>query len=421
MTQRAIDLLALAALTTCLVAGCGGAPGGTGAGGVAAQTAVPFTVVDTGQVLCYNNTVQIAAPAVGQAFYGQDAQFSRNPPRFRNNGNGTVSDLNTGLVWQRDPGTTKVTWASAMAGASSCRLAGYTDWRLPTIKELYSLIDFRGLDVNPNGTTGATPFINTTYFVFHYGTVNAATGERIIDAQECSSTQYVSTTMNGAATVFGVNFADGRLKGYPEGMGRGGVPMTFFCRYVRGPGYGTNSFVDNGNGTITDKNTGLMWLQNDSGAFKAGTNKDGKLNWQQALAWAEGLNFAGHRDWRLPNAKELQSLVDYTRSPATTHSPAISAIFNSTPIIAENGASDFGFYWASTTHASSVPPSGAEAVYVAFGTAFGYMNGAWIDVHGAGAQRCDPKAGNPANYPEGFGPQGDAVRIYNLVRCVRNA
>lgn len=46
--------------------------------------------------------------------------------------------------------------------------------------------------------------------------------------------------------------------------------------------------------------------------------------------------------------------------------------------------------------------------------------GGWIDVHGAGAQRSDAKTGNPANFPTGFGPQGDAIRIYNYVRLVRN-
>jgi hypothetical protein len=49
----------------------------------------------------------------------------------------------------------------------------------------------------------------------------------------------------------------------------------------------------------------------------------------------------------------------------------------------------------------------------------GYMDGAWSDVHGAGAQRSDPKAGSAADYPTGNGPQGDAVRIYNDVRLVR--
>jgi len=56
---------------------------------------------------------------------------------------------------------------------------------------------------------------------------------------------------------------------------------------------------------------------------------------------------------------------------------------------------------------------------VSFGRAMGYMN-RWVDVHGAGAQRSDPKAGDPADYPTGHGPQGDAIRIYNHVRLVRD-
>ena len=44
-----------------------------------------------------------------------------------------------------------------------------------------------------------------------------------------------------------------------------------------------------------------------------------------------------------------------------------------------------------------------------------------MDVHGAGSQRSDPKDGVPADYPHGHGPQGDVIRIFNLVRCVRDA
>ena len=51
----------------------------------------------------------------------------------------------------------------------------------------------------------------------------------------------------------------------------------------------------------------------------------------------------------------------------------------------------------------------------------GYFNGVWQDVHGAGAQRSDPKTGSADDYPYGHGPQGDAIRIQNFVRLVRNA
>jgi len=50
----------------------------------------------------------------------------------------------------------------------------------------------------------------------------------------------------------------------------------------------------------------------------------------------------------------------------------------------------------------------------------GYMNESWVDVHGAGAQRSDPKSGDPADWPIGNGLQGDAIRIYNHVRLVRD-
>jgi hypothetical protein len=60
-----------------------------------------------------------------------------------------------------------------------------------------------------------------------------------------------------------------------------------------------------------------------------------------------------------------------------------------------------------------------KAVYFAFGRALGRMGGQLVNTHGAGAQRCDPKAGNPGDYPNGLGEQHDLVRIYNHVRLVR--
>jgi hypothetical protein len=232
--------------------------------------------------------------------------------------------------------------------------------------------------------------------------------------------------MGGQPTAFGVNFADGRIKGYPIDRGRRGRAKLFYVLYVRGnPAYGRNDFVDNGDGTATDRATGLTWMSVDSGALKAGRHGDGRLDWAAALAWAESLVHAGHDDWRLPNAKELQSIVDYSRSPDTTGSAAIDPIFEGTPMANEGGRTDYAHYWTSTSHARG---GGApSAVYVAFGRALGFLpdrrraGGAkrLLDVHGAGAQRSDPKTGDPARFPQGRGPQGDVIRILNLVRCVR--
>ncbi|MCF8247063.1 MAG: DUF1566 domain-containing protein [Saprospiraceae bacterium] len=152
-------------------------------------------------------------------------------------------------------------------------------------------------------------------------------------------------------------------------------------------------------------------------------NGEGVL-WADALSYAEGFELAGHSDWRLPNAKELQSILDYTRSPSTSNSAAIDALFNSTEITNEFGQADYPYYWSSTAHATWVEDhDGAWGVYVAFGRALGYdqmsPNPTWRDVHGAGSQRSDPKVGDPGEFPTGHGPQGDAVRIYNYVRLVR--
>jgi hypothetical protein len=375
-----------------------------------ARAQEPYPIVDTRQGHCYDAKVATSCPVESQRFYGQDAQYVGNEPRYRDNGNGTVTDLVTGLMWQKDPGE-KMTFLQAVAEATKLRLAGYTDWRLPSVKELYSLILFDGTDpsVCATGTCSAVPFIDARTFDFRYG--DASAGERAIDSQYASSTKYVSTTMRGTETMFGVNFADGRIKGYPTGPMPGqSAGKRFFVHYVRGKtDYGINALVDNADGTITDRATGLTWMQADSGTG---------MNWEDALAYCEDSSISGHNDWRLPNAKELQSIVDYRRSPATTDSAAIDPLFRVSVITNEAGEKDYPFYWSSTTHASS-NGRGNTGVYLAFGRAMGNMRSTWMDVHGAGAQRSDPKTGRAADFPNGRGPQGDAIRINNFVRCVR--
>ncbi len=370
-----------------------------------------YKIVDTNQTKCYNNSQETGPPSKGQAFYGQDAQYNGSQTSYNDNGDGTVTDLNTGLIWQNNLPADKYNYADCVSYADTCTLAGYTDWRLPTIKELYSLILF-------SGRTGMTeaeciPYIDTDYFDFRFGgAVNA--GERFIDAQYVTSTIYKGTTMGGNETMFGVNFVDGRIKGYP-------TFKEFEIRLVRGGNnYGVNDFLDNGDGTITDRATGFMWDQTGS--------SEGK-NWETALAWVKEKNsekYLGYSDWRLPNAKELHSITDYERSPSFTNSAAISPLFIIPEISDEGGNKNFPFYWTSTTHEDG-PMAGGAAVYVCFGEGLGFMeqppnsgNYILMDVHGAGAQRSDPKTGDPADFPNGRGPQGDVIRIYNYVRLVRD-
>jgi hypothetical protein len=395
---------------------------------LAADLAYP--IVGTGQKNCYDNFRTIAPPKPGEAFYGQDAQHPGRAASYTLSGDGlTVHDNVTGLTWQRSPDTDgngglnaadKLTFAQAEAlpaRLNAKKLGGFADWRLPNIKELYSLFNASGTD--PSGpvdfeTSRLTPFIDTRFFTFAYG--KQADGDRVIDSQWATSTLYVS----GRRQMFGVNFADGRIKGYGLKRPGAGTEKTFFVLCVRGnPAYGKNYFHDNGDGTVSDRATGLMWSKADSGAG---------MNWENALAWAQKKNaekYLGHSDWRLPNVKELQGIVDYSRSPDTTHSAAIDPVFASTAITNEARQMDWPFYWSGTTHANL--RNGSQAMYLAFGRASGWMQfppgqGAYhlVDVHGAGAQRSDPKTGDPRNYAHGRGPQGDIVRINNFVRLVRD-
>ncbi len=224
-------------------------------------------IPDTGQTHCYADRDEIAFPARGGAFAGQDAQYASNPPRYKDNGDGTVSDLVTGLMWEKTPDFVKRGQDDAERHATKLVLAGHGDWRVPTIKELFSIADFRG-----NMHT-RTPYVDTEVFDFVYPDATEGEGGRVgmrdMDAQYASSTHYLGITMGRDKSAFGFNFADGRIKSYPLHAKR-------YVRCVRGStAYGRNRFVDNGDGTVTDRASGLVWQKADSG--KA-------MNWRDALA-----------------------------------------------------------------------------------------------------------------------------------------
>ena len=192
------------------------------------QRISPYKIVDTGTKEFYSDDAKIAEPKQGEAFYGQDANYTGNQPSYTDNGDGTITDNVTGLMWEQSMGE-KITFDEAFTKAKNSTLGGYSDWRVPTIKELYSLIQFTG---QVKGATAIEFFIDTEYFEQPLG--NVSTGEREIDAQTWSSTEYVGKTMRGDATVFGVNFIDGRIKGYPKYKPFDGSANLMYFRMVRG-------------------------------------------------------------------------------------------------------------------------------------------------------------------------------------------
>ncbi|MDF7801105.1 DUF1566 domain-containing protein [Pontiellaceae bacterium B1224] len=364
-----------------------------------------YPIVSTGVEKFYGVDREIAAPKEGEAFYGQDAQYQPTPTDYTDNGDGTITDNVTGLMWEKAPSQgKKVTWEQAINGLDAFnaeKLGGYNDWRIPTIKELYSLVQFDG--IFEHGQV-IKPYFDDDYFVA-MDLINP--GDRDIDTQTITSTIYDSQTLGGTITMFGYNFRDGFTKGYPS-------TKTFTLYHVRGnKHYRQNLSKDNGDGTITDQATGLMWMTGDSGWFKVGDAANGTLNWEDALALCENLTFAGHTDWRLPSAKELQSIVDYNRSPDTTDSAAIDPIFHSSEIMNAAGMKDWPYYWSST------PFGDEQSIYVSFGRGMGMLGGYPMDVHGAGSQRGDFRDGERSNFPYHRGPQGDEMRTFNMVRAVR--
>ncbi|WP_103191570.1 Lcl C-terminal domain-containing protein [Formosa algae] len=365
------------------------------------NTDVHFVLSDTGQDVFYDDDgVVISKPEEDEEYYGQDAQYTGIPSAYKDNEDGTVTDLNTGLMWQKTPDNNRHNFYDAFTYVDELEIGGYTDWRLPTIKELYSLVNSNG-ELNPKDLSQSKPYIDTNYFDFKYD-------ERMPYAgQYWSSTKYVKGPIQNIEIegAFGFNFADGHIKAYETGLyynGEGGVRNPGnLIRAVRGKEkvYGVNDFEANTDGTVTDKATGLMWQQTDSGQT---------YNWKAALNYAKNSTLAGYSDWRLPNTKELQSIVDYDKKTI----PAIDeSVFTCT--------NKDSWFWTSTTQGDFK----YTACYIAFGKAYSKDNSAattYYDWHGAGAQRSDPKSGQVEDYVLKSVNAADSIRINNYVRLVRN-
>ena len=78
-----------------------------------ASTTLTYPIVDTNQGLCFSNSEIIDCPSEGEAFYGQDAQFTSNVPSYTDNGDGTINDNVTGLVWTQEISSYTMPWSDA--------------------------------------------------------------------------------------------------------------------------------------------------------------------------------------------------------------------------------------------------------------------------------------------------------------------
>lgn len=285
------------------------------------------------------STSFLKLPDTGQTIdatptFGEDSDYTINAPAYGDNGDGTVTDKITGLMWQKvDAGETS--WDNAVGRAGTITTGGYGDWRLPTPTELFSIMSHN---------LGNPAAMNTTFFPIN------PTG---------AAEYWWSSDIYGAdaTKVWCVNGGGGMgPKPKTETLSSGGA-LRYHARYVRGakPGNGHN-YVNNLDGTITDTDTGLMWAQAPGPA----------VNWTGALNYAENLVLAGYSDWRLPNIKELQSLVDFTLTTATTSAAALAPLNR---VLFPSSTMPATAYWSSTALRSGNGSSASSAWLVEFGVA----------------------------------------------------
>lgn len=189
-------------------------------------------------------------------------------------GDDTVTDDVTDLIWQRNAPTVNYNWINAQAYCEDLVLAGESDWRLPTIVELESIVSF----------DDEAPTIDTTAFP---GTPSM----RFWSSTRTAFSQYDAWTVSfslgypiASATVFN---------------------NTNRVRCVRSEGDGApeerySIYHD----VVHDDVTGLIWQRAVPSQIH---------NWEGATGYCESLSLDGQSDWRLPNVKELHSLVDVRR------------------------------------------------------------------------------------------------------------
>jgi hypothetical protein len=316
-------------------------------------------------------------PVVSLAATGQTATYASGDDgsikhgvawpgtRYTDNGNGSVTDNLTGLIWLKNAGCfAPAVWATALTDANQlasgqCGLndgSSAGQWRLPNIVELESLVDPSASDP---ALTAGNPFVNaassiywtsTSYFGGEEGSPNAwairMSDGRYINDSVLNAKQ---TAVNAVWAVKGSASGPVKLQATglfaqfqagDDGTLQNGVPLI----YPR--------FLDNNNGTVTDSVTGLVWLkdancvQSDWATAVSAINK--LASGQCGLA--DG-SIAG--SWRMPNRNEMQSLADRNENNEADYLNFTFLNQDQTVYQAAifNNMVTFQYYWTSTTDA----------------------------------------------------------------------
>jgi len=318
------------------------------------NTVSQYRVIETGQSQCFD---QIGNVISCSELPGQDAQYAGTTPSYSLcDGQQVVVDNRTGLLWQKAHNTPPLSLSGAGLACENLSLGGFNDWRLPNIKELLTFASFAGSDLylfSPFeiGDDSSDPDSGQTWSTTRYP------GD--------SSQNYVFNFLNGQLAAIGNASSNER-----------------FYRCVRNSQVAASpSFEDTGNGTVRDLTTGLMWQQANA---RENLVADYQFTWQNALRHCENATTDGHLDWRLPNIKELQSLVHYGENDG------LASVFT------QETPSGAPYYWSSTTDEQAP----AWAYYACFGGS------------------CADGPGSLSSAPKYAGVAG-SEQFDNYVRCVR--
>lgn len=254
---------------------------------------VKSIVFKTGQTSSYD-----ASGAVSTTIL-DDGHYKKGVAKNYERSNNIVTDKETGLIWQDDTAvTTKVKSADISGYCGTVTLGGHTDWRLPTRKELGSLINY-------------SP------------TASHAMPSEFLNVATSSGDFYATSTSYNASNMYAIRFDTGREQYQPTASSK-------YVRCVRGNTMSNNTCQQLGITPLVGCTDGSLLWRNDVPTTAS--------SWEDAISYCEGLTeFSG--GWRLPNIAELKSIID---DNSTTH---VNSAFN-------NANSDKQF-WSSTSHAPS--------------------------------------------------------------------
>lgn len=230
----------------------------------------------------------------------------------------------TGLIWLLDVETTNYNWTDGISYCEALTTGGY-EWRMPNFRELRSLVHY-GQSIQ-NTWLINQGFLDVRAASYYCGTPCPwDTSRAIIMYMNNNPIWSFASKTDLTANVWPVAISSSSniAQTGHEAVHTSGDDGT----YQAGVAPPSTRFVNNGDGTVTDNMTGLMWVQNANaiGTVHTDFDSDGAVTWANALSFVSAFNdgtydcdvTTTYSDWRLPTLNELETLVNYGQDETYT-------------------------------------------------------------------------------------------------------